>query len=81
MSNMSYCRYHNTLGDLRDCFNAMKNEELNENGRFETEEEDGTTVLSVDETYAKLSLVALCKQVVAEYGEELTEWEMSAKTN
>ena len=24
MSNMSYCRFHNTLGDLRDCVDALE---------------------------------------------------------
>jgi hypothetical protein len=28
MSNMSYCRFNNTLSDLRDCFKALKNEEI-----------------------------------------------------
>ena len=23
MANMSYCRFENTLGDLRDCYDAM----------------------------------------------------------
>ena len=26
MSNMSYCRFENTLSDLRDCLNALKEE-------------------------------------------------------
>jgi hypothetical protein len=25
MGNMSYCRFENTLRDLRDCYNAMRN--------------------------------------------------------
>lgn len=24
MANMSYCRFRNTLGDLRDCFGALE---------------------------------------------------------
>lgn len=24
MSNMSYCRFHNTLSDLRDCFHNLE---------------------------------------------------------
>lgn len=24
MSNMSYCRFENTLGDLRDCYHALR---------------------------------------------------------
>ena len=26
MGNMSYCRFQNTYGDLRDCFENMENE-------------------------------------------------------
>ena len=26
MSNMSYCRFHNTLDDLRDCYGAWEEE-------------------------------------------------------
>jgi hypothetical protein len=26
MSNMSYCRFHNTLQDLRDCYEAWDEE-------------------------------------------------------
>ena len=26
MSNMSYCRFENTLNDLRDCYDAMGDE-------------------------------------------------------
>jgi hypothetical protein len=28
MANMSYCRFENTLNDLRDCLNAMREEGL-----------------------------------------------------
>jgi hypothetical protein len=28
MPNMSYCRFENTLADLRDCLNAMREEGL-----------------------------------------------------
>lgn len=27
MANMSYCRFENTLGDMRDCLNAMREAE------------------------------------------------------
>lgn len=30
MSNMSYCRFENTLGDLRDCRDAMDETDLSE---------------------------------------------------
>jgi hypothetical protein len=28
MGNMSYCRFQNTVGDLRDCSEAMEDPEL-----------------------------------------------------
>jgi hypothetical protein len=28
MANMSYCRFQNTLGDLRDCYENMDDEDL-----------------------------------------------------
>lgn len=30
MPNMSYCRFHNTLGDLRDCMNHLDDNGLSE---------------------------------------------------
>jgi len=30
MSNMSYCRFRNTLGDLRDCYYNMDDDDLSE---------------------------------------------------
>ena len=30
MSNMSYCRFENTLDDLRDCYDAMDADGLSE---------------------------------------------------
>lgn len=30
MSNMSYCRFTNTLGDLQDCFDHIDDEDLSE---------------------------------------------------
>lgn len=54
--NMSYCRFENTLGDLRDCYNAM------------VEPDDDK--LSEDETRAKKQLIKLCQKIVDEFGEE-----------
>lgn len=47
MSNMSYCRFQNTLQDLRDCSNVME----------ETED------LSIDECNARQSLLRLCEEI------------------
>lgn len=30
MSNMSYCRFRNTLNDLRDCYEALDVEDITE---------------------------------------------------
>ena len=30
MSNMSYCRFQNTLNDLRDCYEHIEDEDLSE---------------------------------------------------
>ena len=30
MPNMGYCRFHNTVGDLRDCFAHMTDENLSD---------------------------------------------------
>ncbi len=30
MPNMDYCRFRNTLSDLKDCYNNLDNKDLNE---------------------------------------------------
>ena len=30
MGNMSYCRFQNTLGDLRDCYDNIDDDDLSE---------------------------------------------------
>ena len=59
MSNMSYCRFENTLRDLRDCKEAL------DDGALEDEK--------MDEEYerpAMLKLVSLCREIAEEYPEE-----------
>lgn len=53
MGNMSYCRFENTLGDLRDCYEHMDDEEY----------------LSVDERKAFKRLVQLCSDISIDYGD------------
>lgn len=55
MSNMSYCRFQNTLGDLRDCQDAMG------------EDPDD---LSFEERLARWHLVRRCVQIASDYGYE-----------
>ena len=54
MSNMSYCRFNNTLGDLRDCEENM----------------DENAVSSESERKARFSLVKLCRKIADDYTDE-----------
>ena len=49
MSNMSYCRFQNTLNDLRDCRDAL---------------EEPFDDLSDDEKVAALEMIEVCKEIV-----------------
>lgn len=51
MGNMSYCRFQNTLQDLRDCAEA-----LDEIG-------DNLAELSKDEAKAAAALIAICQEI------------------
>lgn len=53
MGNMSYCRFVNTLMDLEDCLDALKE------GKRLSEEEY--------ENYK--NLVVVCREIVDDYGE------------
>lgn len=54
MSNMSYCRFQNTEGDLRDCYDALNDDDE----------------LSPEEEKAKQRLIKLCQKIADNYGEE-----------
>lgn len=54
MSNMSYCRFENTLKDLDDCYENM-GDDLSD---------------SPTEEQARKELIELCKSIVEEYGED-----------
>ena len=54
MSNMSYCRFQNTLSDLEDCYEALLNEEV---GDHQAEQE------------AKECLLELCRSISDEFRE------------
>lgn len=51
MSNMSYCRFQNTLKDLRDCADAL--EEIGDN----------LAELSKEEARAATELIAICQEI------------------
>lgn len=57
MANMSYCRFQNTLPDLRDCYEAM-NDGLNLND------------MDKDEARACRKLIRLCTRIADDYGDE-----------
>ena len=52
--NMSYCRFQNTLSALRECRDAL--------------EEDDETDLDEEEAGALRKLLILCSQLAADYG-------------
>ncbi len=54
MSNMSYCRFQNTLRDLRDCYVNMHD----------------TDDLSDEEKEARRKLIATCVKIAADFGED-----------
>jgi hypothetical protein len=63
MANMSYCRFENTLADLRDCLEALR--------------EDGLgCVDSVREFEAREDLVSTAKKFVRLYDELMAEGAM-----
>jgi len=71
MSNMSYCRFENTAGDLRDCQMALERLLRNE----EEEEGDGRA-LSRRELDGAKQVVQLCQailELVAEKADEPIE--------
>lgn len=57
MSNMGYCRFQNTLPDLRDCADYL----------------DPDEELSEEESRARKRLVKLCIQIATSYGEDYEE--------
>ena len=54
MSNMSYCRFRNTYGDLRVCYS-----------NWDTLDEDDE-----EEQEARAKLLELCRDIVNDYCEE-----------
>jgi hypothetical protein len=61
--NMSYCRFQNTLSDLRDCYH-------NWDGDAGTYEDDEVEELSDDEREARNDLLALCRRIINECDDE-----------
>lgn len=57
MGNMSYCRFQNTLKDLRDCAEAL--EEIGDN----------LAELSKEEARAAAALIAVCQEIGGRFDE------------
>lgn len=53
MGNMSYCRFENTYGDLRDCYEGMGD----------------TEDLSQSEKKYYNKMIKLCREIVDDFGE------------
>jgi len=56
MGNMEYRRFQNTLSDLRDCYNSMS---------------ESPDELSNEEKLARQKIIALCKKIVEDHGDEV----------
>lgn len=67
MSNMSYCRFQNTLPDLRDCYENF-DELLAEN---EMREESDIRENDKRELRCRKQMIKLCAQIALDYGEEV----------
>jgi hypothetical protein len=71
MSNMSYCRFENTQGDLRDCLRHILDDDLSES---ETEARDGLIrtcrkiVNEWDENEGEDTPLSACKSVLESLG-------------
>ena len=60
MSNMSYCRFRNTLSDLKDCAQYL----------HDSDEADPFTELSTEERKNAIKLIKLCGELAADFGED-----------
>ncbi len=64
MGNMSYCRFRNTLEDLRDCRDHIAD-------GVQTEETTGEeNAISTDEAKARSKLIKVCQEIVETAEEE-----------
>lgn len=61
MGNMSYCRFENTLSDLKDCYEALG--------------EDPSDLSSGIEKRSRENLLLLCKRIADEGEDEIQEIE------
>ena len=55
MANMSYCRFSNTLSDLRDCYEHM------------ADDDNDSTAISAEEKKARDRLIKLCHTIANDF--------------
>ena len=65
MSNMSYCRFQNTLQDLRDCYNHMESDNLSRE-EFEARKRMIKLCMEIIDEYGDLVDVEYKKEYVKE---------------
>ena len=70
MSNMSYCRFENTLSDLLDCEGALHDLDYDLDGKDEHDEP-----LSKSEHRAAKQLLQECRSLAETFKEELDLWD------
>ena len=69
MSNMSYCRFQNTLSDLQDCYNWMQSNPdavVEALAGVKSPDDDDYERLSPEESDALSALVELCNTITGE---------------
>ena len=71
MSNMSYCRWHNTLSDLRDCAHSLP----------DGEDQDEEVKLSEDELRARRNTFELMADMLQSIGINLDTHELTNAIN
>ena len=59
MANMSYCRFTNTLSDLRDCYEHFDDDLSGDDG------------MNPEEREARLEMIKLCREIADGYEDEL----------
>ncbi len=67
MTNMTYCRFQNTLKDLSDCSDYMDPSDNPDYDSITVEDDFDDVMLSADETAARRELVDLCGRIHARF--------------
>lgn len=57
MSNMAYCRFHNTVNDLEDCKEALENENIS----------------STSEKKSAKALIQLCREIADSFDDDYVD--------